>query len=131
MQTLRPFVAVPLIVFIALSTPALAQQRHVVDPATIAGAVDQHVVKQDADRAAIRQALSRPEVQTVAKQMGVDLGRANAAVSTLAGADLERTANAARQVNDALTGGASTVVISTTTIIIILLVIILLIVALK
>ena len=63
--------------------------------------------------------------------MGVDLGRANAAVSTLAGADLERTANAARQVNDALTGGASTVVISTTTIIIILLVIILLIVALK
>ena len=79
MQTLRPFVAVPLIVFIALSTPALAQQRHVVDPATVAGAVDQHLVKQDADRAAIRQALSRPEVQTVAKQMGVDLGRANAA----------------------------------------------------
>jgi len=88
-------------------------------------------VKQDADRAAIRQALSRPEVQTVAKQMGVDLGRANAAVSTLAGAELERTANAARQVNDALTGGASTVVISTTTIIIVLLVIVLLIVALK
>jgi predicted xylose isomerase-like sugar epimerase len=131
MQTLRTFVAVPLIVFMALSTPALAQQRHAVDPATIAAAVDQHVVKQDADRAAIRQALGHPEVQSLAKQMGVDLGRANAEVSTLSGADLERAANAARQVNDALAGGASTVVISTTTIIIILLVIVLLIVALK
>jgi hypothetical protein len=131
MQTLRPFVAVPLMMFMALSTPALAQQRHAVNPATIAGAVDQHVVKQDADRAAIRQALDRPEVQNVAKQMGVDLGRANAAVSTLGGADLERTANAARDVNDALAGGASTVVISTTTIIIVLLVLVLLIVLLK
>jgi len=63
--------------------------------------------------------------------MGVDLGRANAAVSTLNGADLERTASAARDVNDALTGGASTVVISTTTIIIVLLVLVLLIVLLK
>ena len=131
MQTLRPFVAVPLMMFMALSTPALAQQRHAVNPATIAGAVDQHVVKQDADRAAIRQALDRSEVQNVAKQMGVDLGRANAAVSTLGGADLERTANAARDVNDALAGGASTVVISTTTIIIVLLVLVLLIVLLK
>jgi predicted xylose isomerase-like sugar epimerase len=131
MQTLRPFVAVPLMMFMALSTPALAQQRHAVSPAAIAGAVDQHVVKQDADRAAIRQALARPEVQNLAKQMGVDLGRANAAVSTLNGADLERTASAARDVNDALTGGASTIVISTTTIIIVLLVLVLLVVLLK
>jgi len=34
--------------------------------------------------------------------MGVDLGRAERRVSTLAGADLEHTAHAARQVNDAL-----------------------------
>jgi hypothetical protein len=131
MQTLRTFIAVPLMVFMALSTPALAQQRHAVDPATIAGAVDQHVAKQDADRATIRQALDRPEVQSLAKQMGVDLGRANAAVSTLGAADLERTANAARDVNDALAGGASTVVISTTTIIIVLLLLVLLILLLK
>jgi predicted outer membrane protein len=131
MQTLRKFLAVSLIMLVALSAPGFAQQRHVVDPAAIAGTIDQHVAKQDADRAAIRQALNRPEVQSVAKQMGLDLGRANTSVGTLAGADLDRAATAARQVNEALTGGASTVVISTTTIIIILLVIILLLVALK
>ena len=133
MQTLRRFLVVPLMVLMIVSSlprPAAAQQ-HAVDPAAVAATVTQHVAKQDADRAAIRQALSRPEVQGVAKQMGVDLARANATVGTLAGADLDRAAAAARQVNDALTGGASTVVISTTTIIIILLVLILLIVALK
>jgi len=131
METVRKFFAVTLIVLVAPAAPAFAQQRHVVDPAAIAGTVDQHVAKQDADRAAIRQALSRTEVQSVAKQLGLDLGRANASIGTLAGADLDRAATAARQVNETLTGGASTVVISTTTIIIILLVLILLIVALK
>ena len=47
------------------------------------------------------------------------------------GADLEKAANAAQQVNEQLVGGASTVVISTTTIIIILLLVIILIIALK
>jgi hypothetical protein len=61
--------------------------------------------------------------------MGVDLTRVTTAVSTLQGAELERAGAAARQVNEALVGGASTVVISTTTIIIALLVLLLLIVA--
>jgi hypothetical protein len=61
----------------------------------------------------------------------VDTERVSASVSTFSGADLERAATAARQVNQALAGGASTVVLSTTTIIIILLVVILIIVAVK
>jgi hypothetical protein len=134
MPTIRRFLAVPLMILTALAAqpaPASAQQRHAVDPAAIAGAVTQHVAVQDADRAAIREALGRPEVQGVAKQLGVDLVRVNASVGTLGGADLDRTAAAARQVNDTLTGGASNIVISTTTLIIILLVLILLVVALK
>jgi hypothetical protein len=57
------------------------------------------------------------------------MARVIAVADTLAGADLERAAEAARQVNEPLVGGASTVVISTTTIIIALLVLILIIVA--
>ena len=134
MPTIRQFVAIPLMFLMALAampSSAAAQQRHAVDPAAIAGAVNQHVASQDAGRAAIREALGRPEVQSIAKQMGVDLVRVNSSIGTLAGADLDRTASAARQVNNALTGGASTVVISTTTIIIGLLVLIVLILALK
>jgi hypothetical protein len=67
----------------------------------------------------------------MAASMGIDLARANAAVDTVAGAELERAANAARQVNQQLVGGASTIVISTTTIIIILLLVIILIIAVK
>jgi hypothetical protein len=63
--------------------------------------------------------------------MGLDVSRATAAVDTMAATDLAQAANAARQVNHQLVGGASNVVISTTTLIIILLLVIILIVALK
>jgi len=131
MQTFRQVLVVLLTVCLVVSVPAFAQERHAIDRSVLAAAVDRHVAQQDADRTAIREALARPEVQQVAQQIGIDLSRVNASVATLAGADLERTATAARQVNEALAGGASTVVISTTTIIIALLVVILLIVALK
>jgi len=131
MLTFRHASLVVLMMSLAVSAPAFAQQRHAVDPSALAQAVDQHVARQDADRTAIREALGRPEVQKIAHQMGVDLSRVDASVATLAGGDLERAATAARQVNGALAGGASTVVISTTTLIIALLVVILLIVALK
>jgi hypothetical protein len=79
----------------------------------------------------LREALARPEVQTVAAKIGVDLTRATAAVETMTDADLTRAADAARQVNQQFVGGASTIVISTTTIIIILLLIVLIIVLVK
>jgi len=131
MHTFRQILSAFLIVGLISSTPALAQQRHVIDPSALAQAVEQRVAQQDADRAAIREALNRPEVREAAQHFGVDISRMNASVATLAGNDLEHAATAARQVNDTLAGGASTVVISTTTIIIALLVVILLIVALK
>jgi hypothetical protein len=129
MSTLRKVVVAPLILLMMMASPAFADQRHAVDPSQLAAAVGQHVAKQDADRAALREALARPEVQAVAGKLGVDLTRATAAVETMAGADLTRAADAARQVNQQLVGGASGVVISTTTIIIVLLVVILIIVA--
>jgi predicted outer membrane protein len=128
MRTLRMVLVGPLMV-LALSTAAFAQERHAVDPAALANSVTQHVAQQDADRAAIHEALARPEVRETAARAGIDLERVNTSVDTLSGASLERVASAANDVNQALVGGASTVVISTTTIIIALLVIILIIIA--
>ena len=105
--------------------------QHLVPPRQLTATVTERVATQDASRAAIREALARPEVRDIATSMHVDLSGAASAIETLTGTDLEQAANAARAVNQQLVGGASTVVLSTTTIIIILLVIILLIVALK
>jgi hypothetical protein len=129
MRILRMSIVPVLVVLTAFPSFAAAEQRHAVTPAALSAAVANHAAKQDADRESIHQALSRPEVIEIAARTGVDLARLDAATQTLSGADLERAAAAARQVNDSLVGGASNVVISTTTIIIALLIVILIIVA--
>lgn len=128
MRTLRLLIATPLTVLLALSSPVAAQERHAVTPEAVAQTVAQHVAEQDTQRAAIRQALARPEVQQVAAAAGVDLAKVTASVDTLSGDSLAQAASQAQQVNDSLVGGASTVTISTTTIIIVLLVVILILV---
>jgi hypothetical protein len=143
MRTARQLLAFPLMLLTIAASPAFADQsrqsaqgatsdpQHIVAPGQLAATVTDHVARQDASRAAIREALARPEVRDVASSMHVDLARAAAAIETMTGTDLEQAANAARTVNQQLVGGASTVVISTTTIIIILLLVIILIIAVK
>jgi hypothetical protein len=131
MQIVRKLITFTVAVLMAAPASAFADGRHMVDPTTLAAAVAEHVDQQDADRAAIREALARPQVRDMAGRMGLDVDRAAAVINTLDGADLTRAAGAARQVNQQLVGGATTVVITTTTIIIALLIIIILIVALK
>jgi len=113
------------------SSTAFADQQHLVSPSQLATTVADGAAKQDMNRATVREALERPEVQAVASKLGLDVMRANDAIDALSGAELEKAASAAQQVNEQFVGGASSVVISTTTIIIILLLVILLIVALK
>ena len=127
MRTISPLAAL-LILVLALSTSAFAQERHLVAPADLAQAVVQHGANQDADRAIIREALSRPEVRAVAERTGIDIDRVAASVDSLDPSAMARAAASARDVNTALVGGASTVTISTTTIIIVLLLIILIVV---
>ena len=131
MSIARKLLVFPLAALMAISAPALAAAQHVVPPSQVAATVADHVANQDANRASVREALARPEVQRVAATMGLDLARAAAALDTMSAADLERAAATARDVNQQLVGGASTIVISTTTIIIILLLVILLIIAVK
>jgi hypothetical protein len=128
MELVRKLLTVVLAVLMA--APSLsAQDRHVVSPAALAAAMADRVTQEDADRGAVREALSRPEVRDVAARLGVDIGRAEAAVGTLADAQLVKAAAAARQVNQQLVGGQNTITLTTTTIIIALLIVILLVVA--
>jgi hypothetical protein len=131
MSTTRRLIAAPLMLLFVASVPAFAGQQHLVDPSQLAATIDLHLAAQDADRAAVREALARPEVRESAAKLGLDLTRAVAAVDTLQGPDLARAADAARQVNEQFVGGASTITITTTTLIIILLLVILLVVAVK
>jgi hypothetical protein len=131
MKLVRTLLAFPLVVLMMASSSAFAGQQHLVNPSQLAATVADDAAKQDTNRATVRQALERPEVQAVASKLGLDLSKATAAVETLSGADLDKAANAAQQVNQQLVGGASTVVISTTTIIIILLLVIILIIAVR
>ena len=113
------------------ASPAFAADQHVVSPQQLAATVAGQTAQQDADRAAIHEALARSDVRDAAKSLSIDIDRIATAADTLSGADLAKAADAARQVNHQIVGGASTVVISTTTIIIGLLLLILLIVVIK
>ncbi len=129
MRTFRTVLVALLMFPLAFTPTAFAQERHAVSPTALAQTVTAQVAQQDSHRAAIHEALNRPEVRDVAAKSGLNLDRMNASIDTLSGPALSQVASAATQVNQALVGGASTIVISTTTIIIALLVILLIVVA--
>jgi predicted outer membrane protein len=128
MHKLRTTLAAAIILALALPTAAVAQDRHAVPAAALAQTVTAGVAAQDADRAAIREAIARPEVRQLAATVGVDLEGVAASIDSLSPESLARASAAAKDVNDTLVGGASTIVISTTTIIIVLLLVILIVV---
>jgi hypothetical protein len=125
--------SVSILLMLLLLVPAVpraqAQTAHAAPQAALDAALRQHSADAAGDRDVVLRVLERAEVKTVAGRMGIDLRRAEGAIATLSEQDLTHVAAQARQVDQALAGGASTVVISTTTIIIALLVIILLVVA--
>lgn len=105
--------------------------RHVIDPAVVLQTLQHDEAIRDQNRAAVRAVLGRPDVQAMAKRLGIDLARMDAAVDSMNDRDLASAATAARDATQSLVGGASSVTLSTTTIIIGLLVLILIIVAVK
>jgi hypothetical protein len=125
MRIVRRSLAVCLAVL--FMAPAVRAQDHVTGQSALDKAVQQRVSQEQADRDAILSVLQRSEVRDIAAKAGISVEKAQAAVSTLQGKDLQQAAQQARQVQDNLAGGASTVVISTTTIIIVLLLVILII----
>jgi hypothetical protein len=115
----------------AVSQPAPAAQAHVASGDTLDRLVASDVARQDADRRAIRDLLLRDDVREIAKHAGLDIRKAEAAVDTLSGKELQDAARRARHAQEELAGGGSSITIGTTTLIIILLVVILIIVAVK
>lgn len=109
---------------------AATPPAHVASSEALDRLVAADLARENADRQAIRDLLQRSDVREIAAQNGLDIRKAEAAVSTLSGKELQDAAARARLAQDQLAGGSS-ITITTTTLIIILLVVILLIVALK
>lgn len=105
-----------------------AQQGHAVERGEMERAMTEADASDDARRAAIRSVLERDEVRWTAEARGIDLVRAEDAVSTLDGGPLARVYEQALRVDEALAGGDTTLVISATTLIIALLVLIIILV---
>jgi hypothetical protein len=89
-------------------------------------AIAKTLADEDAARGAITALLQRDEVRSVAKSHGLDLRRAEAAVETLTGAELQRLSLLAADANLQLAGGAQTITISVVTLLLIVIIIILL-----
>jgi len=130
MITARTSLAVVLAFLTAAGSAFADQQQHAVSPQQLVAAMKEKVASQDAKRAAVREALARPQVRDVAANMGVDVARLSGAVDTMSGVDLEQAASAATQVNEQL-GGVTTIALTATTIIIILLIVIIIVLLAK
>jgi hypothetical protein len=129
MKIIRRSLAVCLAVL--LTAPTVSAQEHVISRSALDKAVQERVSQELADREAILSLLQRSEVRDIAAKAGLSLDKAQTAVSTLQGKDLQQVAQQARQVENDLAGGSTTVVISTTTIILVLLIVILILVIAK
>lgn len=109
------------------SQPAWAQQTSTgVDRVAIDQALGEKVTSDESARNSIRTLLGRDEVKAMAEGMGLDLRRAEGAVSSLEGADLQRVNARATAANDLLSGGATTITISLVAILLIIIIVILL-----
>jgi hypothetical protein len=99
--------------------------QHIADTAALRKAVAAKAAVDRENRKAIATVLDRSDVQAVAKKMGLDVKRAQSAVTTLEGAQLADLASLARNAEHDLAGGDKTIVISVTTLLLLLILIVL------
>lgn len=120
-------VAALVVAFTVSPSAARAQQTlTVVDRAAVDQALGEKVVSDESARNSIRTLLNRDDVKAMAEGMGLDVRRAEGAVSSLEGADLQRVTARATAANALLAGGATTVTISLVAILLIVIIVILL-----
>ena len=84
---------------VLLSSPAFAQQRHVVSPADMRQAITQQAQAQQQTRDSLRAVLKNSQVRDVANRLGLNVARAEGAVATLTAAELEQLAGPVRDLN--------------------------------
>lgn len=107
------------------SSSAMAQQRHVVDPSTMRQAIADQAVTDQQNRDAVLGVLKHSQVRELAGRLGLNVTRAENAVSTLNSSELASLAGHARAANAELAGGADTIVISVTTLLLIIIIVLL------
>lgn len=123
---LKPMAVAFLVVsMVSAAQPTMAQER-VIDRAAIEQALVERVQDDGASRASIKSLLARSEVRRMAGDLSLDLRRAETAVATLQGPELERVAQQATAANELLSGGAQTIRISVVTLLLIIIIVILL-----
>ena len=81
MKFVRGSLAVILAVLV--SAPVATAQQHVIGKSALDKAVQERAARDQADRDAIRTLLERQDVREVARQAGLSIEKATAAVSTL------------------------------------------------
>jgi hypothetical protein len=128
----RTFVGSVLFVAVLGLVPGLAvastHRASVVTPQDLQQAMVDRAALRNADRAAIRGLLERPQVRELAVNAGLDVNRAIDKVGTLSDNDLSTLAARARYLDARIAGGHDdTIVISTTGALLILVVLLLLI----
>jgi hypothetical protein len=127
MRLTNKVAALMLIPMFLLSSPALADQRRIVDAAAMDQALAGKAETERTQREAVQRALDRDDVRQVAVSLGLSVADARGAVATLSGAELGTMAAQASAVEAAaLSGGASTVTISLTVALLLLIIVILL-----
>lgn len=104
---------------------AMAQQRHVVDPAQMRQAIVDQALTDQQNRDVVLTVLNRSQVRELAARLGLNVTRAESAVATLDSAELARLAGPAMLADAQLAGGNSTIVISVTTLLLILIIVLL------
>jgi len=108
------------------SAPAMAQQRHVADPALMRQAIAAQAQTDQQNRDAVLGVLQRSQVRVLADRLGLSVTRAEGAVSTLDSTELARLAGQARMADAQLAGGSRVVVISVTTLLLLVIILLLL-----
>ena len=118
--------AAALVVFsLVWNASAMAQQPHVVDLAVMHQAIADQAAVDQQNRDAVLGVLHRSDVRELAGRLGLNVTRAEGAVSTLGSAELAGLAGQARAADAELAGGSTTVVISLTTLLLLIIIVLL------
>jgi hypothetical protein len=114
-----------LVGMLALSGPLAHSADRVATQADLDGAIAKTLGQEDAARNTITTLLQRDEVRTMAKGYGLDLRRAEAAVSTLQGDELQRLSLLAANADTQLVGGDQYITVSLVAVLLIVIIVIL------
>lgn len=109
-----------------LSASPISAQQSVLKPADLQTAMAEKAAADAARRELVVSILRDEQVREIARDLSLDLTRAERAVATLSDADLEAAAAAAGALQQDLAGEADSVTISITTLLLIIIIVILL-----